>query len=65
MQNDRINIHKIKINVESNLKNMTEKSKYVTKYVFRERGVTGGVCVCVLIHACYVYVCAWMNALAS
>ena len=35
IQNNRINNHETKTIIESKLKNMTKKSKYVTKYVFR------------------------------
>jgi len=40
MQNNRTNKHKAKINTKSKLKNTIKKSEHVSKYVFRERGVT-------------------------
>ena len=39
-QNNNIDNHKIKTNTESKSKNTIEKSEYVSKYVFWERGVT-------------------------
>ena len=40
IQNNHTNNHKIKINTKLNQINMIEKSEYVSKYVFQERGVT-------------------------
>jgi len=40
MQNDHINIHKIKTNMENKSKNKNKKLEYASQYVFREQGVT-------------------------
>ena len=40
IQNNCTNNHKTKTNTKTKSKNMIEKSEYVSKYVFQERGVT-------------------------